>query len=580
MCSRRLIIHKFSLSAFIFLFFAVLPVGASAQNFPGDQPGAQSSRFKAASEEEKKRLEKEAVKKPRIEFEKEKPAPSPAAGPAFVLNKIKITGAVVFSIEDFIPDYRAFLGKQITFVDLDSISASIKARYKRKGYLSTDVYIPEQDVAQGEVEIRVVEGKLGDVTVEGNKWFSGALLRKYIHMKKDDILDFFKLQKDMLRLNQNPDMEVTAVVSPGKETASTDLTLKVKDNRPYHFGSAFDNQGTRLVGRTRNSFFFRSTNLSGLNDLLSVNILMSKSSEGEFLSYCFPLDTYGTKAGIDLTIFDMELGREYAEQHVRGKTQILTPHISSELSLSEDFQAYSDIGMDIKSIIKRTAGELTLDDQIRMPYAALDFTGMDRIAGGGQTVFSPRVSFSTKHFLGASSRGHPSAGREDTGGFFCKYEQALKRIQRAPWGSYVTARSQFQTASHTLPSSEQLQLGGLNSVRGYPEGEYLADLGAILNLEWFFPFYPITEKCKLPGDRTPLRNQLQPVIFLDMGRGKLMKAGLGEDPNRFLMGAGCGLRFQYNKNFFIRMDWAKHFGDSPTQGQGPSTFYISTQCEI
>jgi len=36
-------------------------------------------------------------------------------------------------------------------------------------------------------------------------------------------------------------------------------------------------------------------------DSFSFNTLVSADSQGEFVSYAIPLDTYGTKAGLDLT---------------------------------------------------------------------------------------------------------------------------------------------------------------------------------------------------------------------------------------------------------------------------------------
>jgi hemolysin activation/secretion protein len=78
----------------------------------------------------------------------------------------------------------------------------------------------------------------------------------------------------------------------------------------------------------------------------------------------------------------------------------------------------------------------------------------------------------------------------------------------------------------------------------------------------------------------PLRDQLQPVIFTDLGAGEIKKVAAGEKPHRFLMGAGAGIRFQFNGNFFLRLDWAKRLGDRPAPGQGPSNFYITAQCEI
>ncbi len=547
---------------------------------PGEQPAAQGSRFQAESEQKKKEAQKKEIKAPQIEVAQEKAAPPAAPGLSFTLKSVKVTGVALFKPEDLYPAYASYIGQQVDFNDLEQIAAAIKNRYKKEGYLTTDVYIPEQDITQGEVEIRVSEGRLGELSVEGNKWFSGALLVKFIHFKKNQILNIFKLQKDLLRLNQNPDLDVTAVLSPGKDPGSTDIVLKIADRCPYHAGFSYDNQGTRLVGKDRFSFSFRSTNLSGLNDSFAVNRLASATSAGEFLSYTFPLGTKGTRIGFDFTNFFTKLGEEYSDLDITGSTQIYTPHLSLEMYLSQDFQAYADLGIDIKSIRKRNNGNAVTSDQIRMPYAAFDFAKTDSFLGGGQTIFAPRFSFSLDHCLGATNRDHALASRPDTGGFFFKYEQALKRIQRAAWGSFISIRSQFLTASHTLPSSEQLQLGGLNSVRGYPEGEFLADIGVAVNFEWAFPGYIFPKGYKLPYAKMALRDQFQPVIFFDLGEGKLKKVNAGEERRRSLKGAGAGLRFQFNRNFYLRLDWAKSLGDEPTQGQGESSLYLTCQAEF
>jgi hemolysin activation/secretion protein len=546
-------------------FFIAIPFQVIAQNTPpGDQPGAQGSRFQIESQQKKKQAERKKAAATRITVEEKKEKQPAAQSPSFVLSNVKITGATFFTPDDLRPAYEAYIGTKVTFSDLENIAAAIKAGYKQKGYLSTDVYIPEQDIAQGSVEIRVLEGKMGDLKVEGNKWFSGPLLAKYIHVKKNELLNIFTLQKDMLRLNQSPDLEVTAVVSPGKDPASTDIVLKVKDSFPHHIGANLDNQGTRLVGKYRTSLALRSTNCLGVFDSLAVNTLVSADSSGEFVSYTFPIDTYGTRLGFDLTNFDMKLGREYRDLDITGRTQVYSPHISSEIYLSEAIQAYSDVGIDIKSVKRKTAGTVDTNDKLRMPYASVDISRMDAWLGGGQTVVSPRLSFNAGHFLGASTRKHPYASRPGTGGFFVKYEQTMKRFQRVSANTIVSANSRLQAASRTLPSSEQFQVGGANSVRGYPEGEYMADTGATLNAEWVLF----------------VKQHIQPVLFLDIGAGNLKRTGEAERSNKFLMGAGAGVRFQWGRNFYMRLDWAKHLADRPRQGQGPSNFYITAQCEI
>jgi hemolysin activation/secretion protein len=145
--------------------------------------------------------------------------------------------------------------------------------------------------------------------------------------------------------------------------------------------------------------------------------------------------------------------------------------------------------------------------------------------------------------------------------------------------SYMTIRTQLQIASHTLASSEQFQLGGADSVRGYPEGDYLADTGGVLSLDWVFPMYVIPKTWKLKGQDVPLRNQIEPVFFADVGGGKLKKILPGESKDKFLAGVGGGLRMNF-KSFAVRLEWAKAIGDKQTPGSGPATFYFTFQSQL
>ena len=120
----------------------------------------------------------------------------------------------------------------------------------------------------------------------------------------------------------------------------------------------------------------------------------------------------------------------------------------------------------------------------------------------------------------------------------------------------------------------------MNSIRGYPEGDYLSDIGGNLNFDWVFPMYPIPASWKLAHSEVPLQRQIQPVFFVDMGAGENRKVLSGEREDKFLMGIGGGLRMRFNTNFNLRLEWAKHVGDDPQSGSGPSTFYFSFQGEM
>lgn len=566
---------KTRLLSFIFCV-AIFPLSAAVAERAGEDVAAQAERYWQDTEK-RKEAGKEKARLPEIEVEREKEVPA-AKGLSFVLKDVIITGSTVFKTDYFRPVYQPYLGKKVSFKELEEISAKVRASYKEKGYLTTTVYLPEQEVVSGRIEIRIVEGKMGELRVEGNKWFAGNVLKKYFHTGGLEVLNMKKLQRDILRLNQNPDLEVRTVISTGEMPETSDIILTVKERMPYHFGVGFDNQGTRLVGRYRESVWLRSSNLSGNLDSLYVGTLLSSKALGESISYQFPVTTYGTKIGLDITHFNTKLGKEFKAFDIIGNTQMYTPHISQELYLSEDFQADVDTGIEIKSVKKKMSGETTVKDELRLPYICFNF--LKRHSFLATSVFTPRITFGVKDFLGASARNHPNAGRPGTEAPFVKYEQFLRHMRKMPFESYVTARSQFQIPTRALPSSEQLQLGGANSIRGYPEGDYLADFGGSLNLDWAFASYWIPKYWKLPGQEMPLRYQIEPVVFVDAGGGKLKKTFPGEERYKFLLGAGGGLRINFSGNISLRLEWAKHLGDKPTGGAGPSTFHLTFQSEL
>lgn len=177
---RRSLFLFFYVISFIFL----LSNQILAQNPPpGQEPAAEAERFEAQVVREKKELEQKKAKIPSVEApQKEEKPTTPSV--TFVLKEIKITGVTFFKSEDLCSIYQPYINKEITLKDLESIAKDIESRYAKKGYLTTNAYIPEQDIKDGKVEIRVVEGKMGELKIEGNKWLPSILMKNFFTQKK------------------------------------------------------------------------------------------------------------------------------------------------------------------------------------------------------------------------------------------------------------------------------------------------------------------------------------------------------------------------------------------------------------
>ncbi|OGW93399.1 MAG: hypothetical protein A3G36_00620 [Omnitrophica bacterium RIFCSPLOWO2_12_FULL_45_13] len=540
----------------------------------GSSPGSEAVRFQGDVKKIESRFEEKKKKAPEIELPKEE-APSAEDKISFTLAQLTVTGSTIFKPEDFKSIYESYIGKAVTMKDISGIADKIKSKYREKGYFTTIVYLPEQEVKEGRVEIRIAEGKAGDLNIEGNKWYPSRLLKKYIHIKKNELLDIINLERDLIRVNANPDVEVKTVIGAGKEPQTSDITLKVKDHFPYHVGVTADNKGTRLSGKDRALLSFRSTDATANNDTLFVSQLFATYSNAQSISYLVPVDTKGTKFGVNYSHFNLILGKEF--RAITGDTKTITPYVTKELSLSDSYESSVTAGMDIMSVKKHFSGVTTADDQLRVPYISAEISKIDY---WGQTVLSPRFDFGTGRFLGASKYNHPTASRANTGGFFFKYTQGITRMQRMFLESYCVIHSNIQLSTHTLTPSEQIQIGGASSVRGYPEGDFSADSGAIINLDWIFPLYIVPKDWTLPHSDALVRQQIQPVIFADFGAGRLNKELPNERRDKFLIGVGGGVRIRLYKNVYARFEWAQNVGADPTQGSGPSNFHFSVQAEI
>src|SRR3546814_3789117 len=59
-----------------------------------------------------------------------------------------------------------YIGRQVAFDDLQQIAQRVTDLYLRRGYYLAQAVLPVQEVVDGVVEISVVEGRLGQVTVQ------------------------------------------------------------------------------------------------------------------------------------------------------------------------------------------------------------------------------------------------------------------------------------------------------------------------------------------------------------------------------------------------------------------------------
>jgi len=216
------------------------------------------------------------------------------------------------------------------------------------------------------------------------------------------------------------------------------------------------------------------------------------------------------------------------------------------------------------------------------------------VASKGQPATSARVNYFPVNggldFSETDGRGSTSANLALSGNFsgnatnfarlayssqapslFGKAALTASRLEMVPAGCSLLVRVNGQAATGALISGEQLALGGVNSVRGYDEGDQYGDCGWAGSLELRSP-YLATQAAVISGF---VPAWLRASVFTDCGQRIFLEPAGGAHSSLWLWGAGCGLSANVNNHLDARVGVAWPFLSTPNTTRDDLHAYFS-----
>ena len=280
------------------LFFLIMVIAAlsmisataDAQRIPSGQDVGAIERETERAKRDREIKEKliQPKEKPEIgkeaEIAPEKPQAMEAPEEKIFIEKILIEGVTVIKpmrIREIVAPYE---GKELSMKDFKEVSDLITDEYRREGYVTSVAYTPPQKIADKTLRLTAAEGKVGNITLEGNKHFKKDLLLKYITLRKNDVFNYDTLRTDLSDLNEHPDRKAKALLSRGEGAGQTDIGLEVEDRTPIHATIGYDNYNSRYVERNRYMAELRSNNLLGFDDVGSVEVQLGEAGRYQLYS--------------------------------------------------------------------------------------------------------------------------------------------------------------------------------------------------------------------------------------------------------------------------------------------------------
>ena len=460
--------------------------------------------------------------------------------------------------EHFVSVVMPYLGQTVTRAKLNEIVQSIIVYYRNHARPVVDVAVPAQDITNGVLQVVLLEGHVGHVTVEGNRWFSSSQIRDGVSLREGDPIDSDRLGTDLDFLNQNPFRSTDVVYRPGEKLGETDVTLKTQDRFPARVFAGYEDSGDVETGVDHYFVGFNYGDLFGIGQ--QVNYQYTTTPNFENLrahsgSYIIPLPWKNT-----LTFFGSYVDTKGAipgDINLKGRTYQISGRYSVPLPTLEvgrvGLKESVSAGFDYKYVqdslefgTVQAANTLYDIDQFVLSYDAAETDPF------GRTTVDESLFISPGNWGGNNNDEQFSAAHTGATSDYVYSTLGLQRLTKLPWDWSLSLRGVLQTSNSNLVASEQLGLGGYDTVRGYDEREVNTDDGFIFSTELRSP--PISF-----GDLigyAPLKDQLQFLGFWDYGDGNNHSQLPGETSEIPLSSLGVGLRYAINTYLSVRYDYA------------------------
>jgi hemolysin activation/secretion protein len=401
---------------------------------------------------------------------------------------------------------------------------------------------------------------------------------------RHDLLRGDVLNEYMYHLSRHPGRRVDASIAAAEEPGTAALDYIITENAPLTIYGQVANTGTPSTSYWRERIGFFHTQLTENDDILSADYTTAQfdqthafqgsyeapfgdnqrlrwrvsgnwsqydSEEVGFFNATFEGESWGVGAEVIANVYqdrqfflDLLAGIRFADHEVTnpfigtGNESFVIPYVGAQIEKTTDWYD--------------TRANVTFEFQVSDP----DVNELNRL---GRT--NPDDNWTVMRWNAYHSFYlEPVLDREAWEDPFTPSSSTLAHEIRA------TFRGQYAFGNRLIPQEEGV-LGGLYSVRGYPQSVAAGDTTMVGSLEYRYhvprSFGIESEPLELFGQ--PFRRSPQFVYgspdwdlilkgFIDVGR-TIQSDRLSFERDETLIGAGVGVEFLYRRNLNIRLDW-------------------------
>ena len=413
-----------------------------------------------------------------------------------LVTDILFDGNIKYSSDELKKSIENFISQELNYDDLLNVTNIISNYYRTRGFLAT-AYLPEQNINEGIIIIKIVEGKLGKIIIDTGSSeinLSKKRIKRFINNKleKESVLNIGQLDKNIRQINSLYGINAIAELQEGENFGETDIKIQIF-NKPMFSGSTItNNHGSRSSGTGRLS---NSINIDGLFNL-GERFIFSSTMTGDVLnedqyeksnyyalSAIFPLGHNGLQATFRTSKMEYKLSDPFDSTKPSGYSTEYNVTLSKKLIETLRFNLNSSLSLSRNDYVNNLNTGNNSDKDTTKALLNVGFDKTDNAFGGGVNFGSISFSLGDVDLTDNQTNFETDQTTTDTNGRNLKSNLILNRLQNLNQKTNLLIKFNGQYAADNLDGSDQFSLGGVNGVRAYPSSEASGDLGFVTNLE-------------------------------------------------------------------------------------------------
>jgi hemolysin activation/secretion protein len=448
--------------------------------------------------------------------------PPAAVSRPFIVRQFEFTGNRLRTSRELAETVQTYTNRPLDLIELEAARLALTRHYIDHGYINSGAVIEQPPGPDGIVVVRIIEGNLTAVNLQGNHWLSQGFYQRRAFANGGRPLNVDTLRETLqLWREYYPVEQVNAELKPGATPGQATLDVKVKEKFPFHAGLEYANDKPPSTGAEQIDGLWRAESLTGRADPLALNYGIARAS-GPLMNRAHELglDDLSARYALPFTPHDTTIGLQYA----RGSASVLEAPFD-RLDIESASDSY---GVTLTQPCVRTTGQdfwlsLSMERKsnrtwlLGVPYSfaegavegktvatALRFAGQ-YIRRSPRHVFAQRLTLSTG-LDALDATLHPSG---PSGRFISLLGQMQYTRRLGQSRSELVLLLAGQYSPDPLLTLEQLAIGGANTVRGYRENTMIRDFGYAATFEVRLPVWKNQED----------RPRIQLAPFLSHGAG-------------------------------------------------------------